>query len=85
MHLFFLQSMPEGDMGSLADQFSNVYATVKAIVFILSGSFGLIAGLKIYQHWQIGHKFHITTQIAGWGAASLFLLVAALIIEKLLL
>ena len=85
MPLFFLQSMPQGDMGSLADQFSSAYSTIKAIVFIVSGSFGLVAGLKIYQQWQIGHKFHITAQIVGWGAASLFLLIAALIIESLLL
>jgi hypothetical protein len=85
MQFFLLQSMPQGDMYSIADQFSNIYTTIKAIVFMLSGSFGLVAGLKIYQQWQIGHKFHITVQIAGWGGAALFLLLAALIIEKLLL
>ncbi|MBS1666677.1 MAG: DUF4134 family protein [Bacteroidetes bacterium] len=85
MQLFFLQSMPQGDMGSLASQFSSIYDTVKIIVFIMSGCFGLAAGIKIYQQWQIGHKFHITMQIAGWGAASIFLLLAAFIIEKLLL
>jgi hypothetical protein len=85
MQLFLLQSMPEGDMDSLANQFSNVYTTIKAIVFVLSGSFGLAAGLKIYQQWQVGHKFHITAHIVGWGAAAVFLLLAAIILEKLLL
>ena len=48
---------------------------------------GLIAGLRIYNLWNVDgrHHVHIDAQVISWGAAAIFLLVATLFINVVLM
>lgn len=75
------------NIGSMGSDFqSDVYPAIKALVYALAGVCGLIAGLKVYNQWNVhGRQFvHIDAKIIAWAGAAIFLLIAMLFVDTLM-
>jgi len=72
-------------------QFSGVTQQVRTELFyplvelcwVLCAVFGLVAALRIYNHWQLQGRvgMSVLAEVSGWIAAALFFLIARVFIR----
>jgi len=72
-------------------QFSPVTQQVRTELFyplvelcwVLCAVFGLVAALRIYNHWQLQGRvgMSVLAEVSGWIAAALFFLIARVFIR----
>jgi hypothetical protein len=63
-----------------------VYPTLRALVYAMSALCGLVAGLKVYNQWNIhGRQFvHIDAKLIAWFGAAIFLSIAMWFVDTLM-
>jgi len=72
-------------------QFSGVTQQVRSELFyplvelcwVLCAVFGLVAALRIYNHWQLQGRVGVSilSEVSGWIGAALFFLIARVFIR----
>lgn len=84
---YFLDILPTGDLTDIATATASLYISVKYFCYGLAALFGLVGGLRIYNHWQLHgkHHLHIESEIVAWTGASVFFILAGAIIQAILL
>jgi hypothetical protein len=82
-----LDILPTGDLNQIAAETASLYTNIKYLCFGLAGLFGLVGGLKIYHQWQLHgkHHMHIEAEITALISGCIFFLLAAGIIQAVLL
>ncbi len=69
--------------GMAGDFRANAYPAIQGLCFAIGLITGIIGGLRIYIKWNVhGHRHHhIDAEIIGWMGSSIFLLLAALLMQ----
>lgn len=83
-----LDIMPTGILPGINSSFKHeIWPLLKILCYAVAAMIGLIAGLRIYNLWNVDgrHHVHIDAQVISWGAAAIFLLVATLFINVVLM
>ncbi|HET7119381.1 MAG TPA: DUF4134 family protein [Hanamia sp.] len=86
--LHFLDIMPTGSLPGINSSFKHeIWPLLKILCYTVAALIGLIAGLRVYNLWNVNgrHHVHIDSQVISWGAAAIFLLVATLFINVVLM
>ena len=62
---------------------SNLFYPLVELCWVLCAVFGLVAALRIYNHWQIQGRIgiNILSEVAGWISSALFFLIARVFIH----
>jgi hypothetical protein len=62
---------------------SNLFFPLVELCWVLCAVFGLVAALRIYNHWQIQGRIglNILSEVVGWISAALFFLIARVFIR----
>ncbi len=62
---------------------SNLFYPLVELCWVLCAVFGLVAALRVYNHWQIQGRIgiNILSEISGWISAALFFLIARVFIR----
>ena len=84
----FLDVMPTGSLPDINSSFKNeIWPLLKMLCYSISTMLGLIAGLRVYNLWNVGgrHHVHVDAQVISWGAAAIFLVVATAFINVTLM
>lgn len=84
----FLDIMPTGSLSDINSSFKHeIWPLLKILCYAIAAVLGLIAGLRVYNLWNVNgrHHVHIDSQVISWGAAAIFLLVATLFINVVLM
>jgi hypothetical protein len=83
-----LDIMPSGSLPGINASFKlEIWPLLKILCYAVAAMIGLVAGLRVYNLWNVDgrHHVHIDAQVISWGAAAIFLLVATLFINVLLM
>lgn len=69
--------------GMAGDLTADAYPAIQGLCFAIGLVTGIIGGLRIYIKWNVqGHRHHhIDAEIIGWMGSSIFLLLAALLMQ----
>ena len=84
----FLDVMPTGSLSDINSSFKHeIWPLLKMLCYAIAAMLGLIAGLRIYNLWNVDgrHHVHIDAQVISWGAAAIFLVVATAFINVALM
>lgn len=84
----FLDVMPTGGLSDINWSFKyEIWPLLKMLCYAIATMLGLIAGLRIYNLWNVDgrHHVHIDAQVISWGAAAIFLVVATAFINVALM
>ena len=84
----FLDIMPSGSLTDINGSFKNeIWPLLKMICYAVAAIIGLIAGLRLYNLWNINgrHHVHIDSQVISWGASAIFLVLATAFINMTLM
>ena len=85
---YFLDIMPTGSLTDINSSFQQeIWPLLKILCYSVAALIGLVSGLRVYNLWNVNgrHHVHIDAQVISWGAAAIFLLVATLFINVLLI
>ena len=88
LHNHFLDIMPTGSLSDINSSFKHeIWPLLKILCYGVAGILGLVAGLRVYNLWNINgrHHVHIDAQVISWGAAAMFFLVATAFINMALM
>lgn len=80
--------MPTGSLSEINSSFKHeIWPLLKMLCYAIAAMLGLIAGLRIYNLWNVDgrHHVHIDAQVISWGAAAIFLVVATSFINVALM
>ncbi len=80
--------MPTGSLPEINSSFKHeIWPLLKMLCYAIAAMLGLIAGLRIYNLWNVNgrHHVHIDAQVISWGAAAIFLVVATAFINVALM
>lgn len=80
--------MPTGSLSDINSSFQHeIWPLLKMLCYAIAAMLGLIAGLRIYNLWNVDgrHHVHIDAQVISWGAAAIFLVVATAFINVALM
>jgi|GEM_PF-2344024 len=80
--------MPTGSLSDINSSFKHeIWPLLKMLCYAIAAMLGLIAGLRIYNLWNVDgrHHVHIDAQVISWGAAAIFLVVATAFINVALM
>ncbi|MDE3185106.1 MAG: DUF4134 family protein [Bacteroidota bacterium] len=83
-----LDIMPTGSLPEINSSFKHeIWPLLKMLCYAIAAMLGLIAGLRIYNLWNVNgrHHVHIDAQVISWGAAAIFLVVATAFINVALM
>ena len=83
-----LDIMPTGSLPEINSSFKHeIWPLLKMLCYAIAAMLGLIAGLRIYNLWNVDgrHHVHIDAQVISWGAAAIFLVVATAFINVALM
>ena len=83
-----LDIMPTGSLPEINSSFKHeIWPLLKMLCYAIAAMLGLIAGLRIYNLWNVNgrHHVHIDAQVISWGAAAIFLVVATVFINVALM
>jgi len=83
-----LDIMPTGSLSDINSSFKHeIWPLLKMLCYAIAAMLGLIAGLRIYNLWNVNgrHHVHIDAQVISWGAAAIFLVVATAFINVALM
>ena len=83
-----LDIMPTGSLPEINSSFKHeIWPLLKMLCYAIAAMLGLIAGLRIYNLWNVNgrHHVHIDAQVISWGAAAIFLVVATVFINMALM
>ena len=84
----FLDVMPTGSLSDINSSFKHeIWPLLKMLCYAIAAMLGLIAGLRIYNLWNVDgrHHVHIDAQVISWGTAAIFLVVATAFINVTLM
>ncbi|HEY5393613.1 MAG TPA: DUF4134 family protein [Hanamia sp.] len=84
----FVDIMPTGSLSDINSSFKHeIWPLLKMLCYAIAAMLGLIAGLRIYNLWNVDgrHHVHIDAQVISWGAAAIFLVVATAFINVALM
>lgn len=70
---FYAQAQPGIDEINSADRtIRSWFPAFSNLALVLAGCFGLLAGFRIYQDWQLGER-NISKSVTRWGFAAFFM------------
>lgn len=84
----FLDITPSGSLRDINSSFKQeIWPLLKILCYTVAAMIGLVAGLRVYNLWNVNgrHHVHIDAQVISWGAAAIFLLVATVFINMVLM
>lgn len=70
------------EMQQVSQDLDHTFLSAQDASFMLAAIFGILGGLRIYQNWQMG-KPHITSAVASWFFACLFMVLMGTFLGQL--
>ncbi|RVT99723.1 DUF4134 domain-containing protein [Mucilaginibacter limnophilus] len=70
------------EMAQVRSDLSRSFFSAVSCAYILAAIFGILSALRIYHNWQMGRE-RITSDVAAWFYASLFMVLAGTFIRFL--
>jgi Domain of unknown function (DUF4134) len=78
LHIVLLQSWNQVHSAA-----SSVHYSIGVLCYALAAVCGLVGAIRIYNKWQLGGDqfFRLEAELAGWAGASLFFIIARVLIK----
>lgn len=73
------------ELNEASSEFHSWYFSMSGLVLVLGAISGIVGGLRVYAHWNVGHHHHhpIDTQVIGWFLSCLFLTLVGSFLKAL--
>lgn len=83
----WVNAQPPGvqELNEASSEFHTWYFSMSDFVLVLGAISGIIGGLRVYSHWNIGRHHHhpVDTLVIGWFLSCLFLTLVGSFLKAL--